>query len=325
MSILGIDEVGRGPLAGPLVIGAVILPEDERPWFAELRDSKKLTAKKREELSKIILQESTTGLGWVPTEELNQIGISKALRLATKRAVKSVQSLHIPFSQIIIDGKVNFLNGTPLAKFTSTLIKGDDKIREISAASIIAKVARDHYMIELAAKYPEYAFDQHVGYGTKAHVNAIYQYGLTPEHRKSFEPCKSLSGFTMSEKPKKNTTNTGQKAEQLVASYLTSNGHTIIARNHKTYFYEIDIISTKDNHIYFTEVKYRKSNTHGSGFDAITPEKLRQMHFAADSYLKYISTDRALRHKSPLLAVASVSGDLENLKTTPKITWFPLV
>ena len=323
MPILGIDEVGRGPLAGPLVVGAVILPNDEREWFADLKDSKKLTAKKREKLSELILRESATGLGWVPAAELDQIGIGEALKLATKRAVKSVQALHTPFSQIIIDGKVNFLSHTPLEKFTSTCIKGDAKIKEISAASIIAKVARDHYMIELASKFPEYGFDKHVGYGTKAHVEAIYQYGLTEEHRKSFEPCKSLSGFTASTASHKDTTTIGQKAEQLVANYLEVNGHKIIARNHKTFFYEIDIISTKDNYIYFTEVKYRKSNLHGNGLDAITPEKHRQMQFATESYIKYITTDRDLSHKNPLLAVASVSGNLNNPETVT-ITWFPL-
>lgn len=322
MAILGIDEVGRGPLAGPLVIGAVILPDDERPWFKELRDSKKLTAKKREELNKLILKEASTGLGWVEASELDEIGISKALKLATKRAVKQVQSLHISFSQIIIDGKVNFLSDTPLAKYTSTCIKGDDKIREISSASIIAKVARDHYMVELAKKYPEYNFDKHVGYGTKTHVAAIYKYGLTSEHRKSFEPCKSLSNFKTPKTPKKNTTKKGQQAEQAVAHYLESHGHTIIEQNHKTYFYEIDIISTKNNHIYFTEVKYRTSSIHGSGLEIITKTKLNQMHFSAESYLKY--QNFKFKSHDPLLACASVTGDLTN-PSTLQITWFPLV
>ena len=122
MAILGIDEVGRGPLAGPLVVGAVILPDEEQPWFKDLKDSKKLTAKNREELNKLILESSATGLGWIPANELDELGISKALALATKKTVKQVQSLHTPFSQIIIDGKVNFLKGTPLEKFTTTCI-----------------------------------------------------------------------------------------------------------------------------------------------------------------------------------------------------------
>lgn len=318
MPLLGIDEVGRGPLAGPLVVGAVILPDDERPWFHDLADSKKLTAKKRETLSQIILKEATTGLGWVPAAELDKLGISKALRLATHRAVKSVQSLHAPFSQIVIDGKVNFLTHTSLEQFTSTCIKADAKIREVSAASIIAKVARDHYMIKLATQYPNYDFDKHVGYGTKSHISAIYQYGLTPEHRKSFEPCKSLSGFISKSPIKKNTTSKGQKAEQVVADYLMHHGHTIIERNHKTHFYEIDIISIKNNKIYFTEVKYRNNNIHGNGLDSVTSPKLHQMHFAAESYLKYRATK--YRNCQPLLAVASVSGDTYVIDS-----WFPLI
>ena len=318
MPILGIDEVGRGPLAGPLVVGAVILPEEEKPWLDNLKDSKKLSAKKREALNKIILQEAVTSLGWVPAHELDELGISEALRLATKRAVKAIQSLHAPFSQIIIDGKINFLSNTPLENYTSTLIKADDKIREVSAASIIAKVARDQYMIELATKYPNYDFDKHVGYGTKAHVKAIYEYGLTPEHRKSFEPCKSLSDFKSTTKPSKNTAKKGKQAEQAVANYLEQNGHSIIELNHKTRFYEIDIISTKNNRIYFTEVKYRQNAIHGNGLDAITPTKLKQMHFAALSYLKYQNTK--YKNYQPLLAAASVTEDLNS----PKITWFPL-
>lgn len=362
MALLGIDEVGRGPLAGPLVVGAVILPEAPQPWHSELKDSKKLTAKKRTALSQLITTEAITGLGWVPAAELDQLGISGALRLATRRAVEQAQNQakasHTPFSEIIIDGKVNFLDGTPLAKHTSTLIKADAKIPAVSAASIIAKVARDQYMIDLATKYPLYHFDQHVGYGTRAHVQAIYQYGLTPEHRKSFEPCKSLAEFTASTpvnttagtpagtpasttSAPKDTTTKGRQAEQLVADYLAKNGHTIIAHNHKTYFYEIDLISIKGSHIYFTEVKYRESPNHGTPLTAITPKKLAQMHFAATSYLKYQNT--ALKSYQPLLAAAAVTGSLTqstsslppstgnlppNTTTIPSpsttIDWFPL-
>ena len=154
MAILGIDEVGRGPLAGPLVEGAVILPETTKEWYLDLKDSKKLSAKKRERLSEIILTEAAVGLGWVTNNELDEVGISEALKLATRRAVKEVQRLHVSFSQIIIDGKVNFLSDTPLGKYVSTVVKADDKIREVSAASIVAKVARDKYMIDIAMKYP---------------------------------------------------------------------------------------------------------------------------------------------------------------------------
>ena len=305
MAILGIDEVGRGPLAGPLVVGAVILPDAE--WVLELRDSKKLSAKKREVLNEIILKEAVaTGLGWVFPTELDEVGISQALRLATGRAVKSVQELHKPFSQIIIDGKVNFLAGTALERFVSTMPKADDLIREVSAASIIAKVARDRYMIQLAEKFPEYGFENHVGYGTAKHLAAISEFGVCPEHRKSFEPIKSMVGFSRPVNVVKNTTKIGNLAEEKVAEYLKQKGHEIIARNFKTKFCEIDIVSVCDRVIYFTEVKYRRSDFRGGGLMAITNEKQKKMEFAAESFLKF---KKEYSDFSPVLAVADVSGD----------------
>ena len=319
MAILGIDEVGRGPLAGPLVVGAVILPEDEKEWFAGLKDSKKLSVKKREELNSLILRDATaTGLGWVSVKELDEVGIAEALRLATKRAVKSIQQLNQPFSQIVIDGKVNFLKGTALEEFVSTMPKADDLIREVSAASIIAKVARDQYMVELADKYSQYGFETHVGYGTAKHLAAIRKYGVTPEHRKSFEPIKSMVGFSrpvktiigqsssMSNGAVKNTTSVGKKAESVVAEYLVKKGHKIIERNYKTKFAEIDIISVKNDKVYFTEVKYRRSSLRGGGLAAITRQKQDRMRFAAESYLKYHQDFTQL---SPILAVADVGGE----------------
>ena len=328
MAILGIDEVGRGPLAGPLVVGAVILPSDDREWYVELKDSKKLSAKKREELNEIILGEAIVGLGWVSNIELDEVGISEALRLATRRAVKAVQRLHSPFSQIVIDGKVNFLRNTSIAKYVSTVIKADDKIREVSAASIVAKVARDKYMTEAAIKYPEYGFDHHMGYGTAMHRKAIAKYGICPEHRRSFEPCKSLTGYDV-EKCRakkgpnkfvnvvKNTTSVGQRGEEAVVKYLMREGHEIVVRNHKTYFYEIDIISVKNNKIYFTEVKYRRNDFAGGGLAAIDEKKQKQMRYAAESFLKF---RQEYGTYDPLLAVADVAGEEFVVKD-----WFELV
>ena len=317
MAILGIDEVGRGPWAGPLVVGAVILPEAEQDWYADLADSKKLSPKKRENLSELISASSATGLGWVSSSELDEFGLSKSLKLAAARAVKSVQSLRVPFSQIVIDGKVNFLAGTPLEKYVSTLVKADGLIRAVSAASIIAKVARDRYMVELAAKYPEYGFETHVGYGTAAHRAALGKFGVTPEHRLSFEPCKSLTGFQPHENVVKNTTKIGTKGETAVAEYLVRHGHTILARNHKTPFYEIDIISTLNNKIYFTEVKYRKNDFAGGGLAAIDEKKQQKMCYAAESFLKFKPEFKTF---DPILAVADVAGDDFVVQE-----WFPLV
>ena len=303
MAILGIDEVGRGPLAGPLVVGAVILPEPRPDWVDELRDSKKLTAKKREALNEKILSEAATGLGWVSAAELDAVGISEALQIATKRAVKSVQGLHVSFSQIIIDGKVNFLKQTPLEQYVSTVVKGDDLIREISAASIIAKVARDHYMMELASEFPNYGFDSHVGYGTARHLAAITKYGICAEHRKSFEPIRSMVGFEREMTPRKNTTMIGQKAEAAVANYLEEVGHEILQRNFKTRDAEIDIVSRLEKKIFFTEVKYRKN---GGGLLAINAKKKQQMEYAAKVFMKF---HPEYRKYDAQLAVAEVNGN----------------
>lgn len=297
MAILGIDEVGRGPWAGPLVIGAVILPEEKPAWVDELTDSKKLSAKKREALNELILKEATTGLGWVSSKELDEIGLAKALKLATRRAVEEVRAKNVPFSEIIIDGTINFLAGTSLERYVTILPKADFLVKEVSAASIIAKVARDHYMYELGQKYPGYGFEKHVGYGTAAHQKALKELGPCEEHRMSFRPVK--------ENVVKNTTKIGKKAEDIVADYLRSQGHEIIVQNYKTKAYEIDIISTFKNDIYFTEVKYRKTATHGEPLEAITAKKQEQMHFAAEAFLH---THPQLKNKNPHLAAAGVAG-----------------
>lgn len=317
MAILGVDEVGRGPLAGPLVVGAVILPEIEKDWFCELKDSKKLTAKKREKLNGLILAEAAVGLGWVSSVELDALGISEALRLATRRAVKIVQGLRVPFSQIVIDGKVNFLKGTALEKYVSTVVKADDLIKEVSAASIVAKVARDKYMVDLAVKYPEYGFEKHVGYGTLAHRKAIEKFGVCPEHRRSFEPCKSLTGFSREENVKKNTTRIGTQGEEAVCEYLVRQGHEIVERNYKTYYYEIDIISVCDKKIYFTEVKYRKNDSAGGGLVAIDNKKQRQMRYGAEAFLK---NNPKYNNLDPILAASYVTGKDFTVKD-----WFVII
>ena len=307
--ILGIDEVGRGPWAGPLVIGAVILKDPTAAWCEKLTDSKKLTAHKREQLAAEILDKAAaTALGWVSARELDQIGLAKALRLATRRAVKTILLQKVTFNEIIIDGTANFLEDTPLADKVTILKKADLLVKEVSAASIIAKVARDEYMADLAEVYPEYGFESHVGYGTKKHRESLAKFGPTPEHRTSFKPVAQ---------PKKNTTAVGNRAEGIVAQYLTDNGHRIIKRNHKTKFYEIDIISTKEDKIYFTEVKYRTNSRNGTPLATITAKKQQQMRYAAEAFLKYQPYFK--QNFQPQLAAASVSGSGFHLDT-----WLPL-
>ena len=313
MAILGIDEVGRGPLAGPLVVGAVILPPEKPDWVGELRDSKKLSVKKRERLSTLILAEASCGLGWVSAREIDEVGISRALILATSRAVKSVQKLHVAFSQIVIDGKVNFLRNTALSDFVTTMPKADDLVKEVSAASIIAKVARDNYMYGLDFKYLGYGFSSHVGYGTSKHLAAIRELGICPEHRKCFEPIKSMVGFERlgaGDSVVKNTTKIGNKGEDAVCSYLREKGHEIVARNFKTRMCEIDIVSLCDSNLYFTEVKTRKNGDFGGGFGAIDMKKLEKMKFGVEVFLK---ARPEYKKYDPLLAAASVDGNCQVL------------
>jgi ribonuclease HII len=191
--IMGIDEVGRGPWAGPLVVGAVVLGSKV---IEGLTDSKKLTKKRRNELDIIIRQQASGyGLGWVSAEEIDNIGLSQALVLAAKRAVDQVK---VPYSEIIIDGTINFLAGTSKGSYVKTMIKGDIYEPSVSAASIIAKVARDSYMEAQDSLYPVYGFARHVGYGTAFHIGAIKQYGVTPLHRLSFKPLAKYKNVTTS-------------------------------------------------------------------------------------------------------------------------------
>lgn len=289
--ILGIDEVGRGPWAGPLVIGAVVLGGVE---IEGLTDSKKLSKKRRAELDLAIREQAAGyGLGWVHAHEIDEIGLSEALRLATRRAVEQITA---PYHEIIIDGTINFLSDTTKAGYVTTMKKADLLVPSVSAASIIAKVARDTYMAEQDSMYPGYKFTSHVGYGTAAHMAAIAELGVTPLHRLSFAPLKKyqdLGGSSVDVSRKAGNQNStqvittkaiGDKAETEATNYLVREGHSVIERNWKTKYCEIDIVSSKDDTIYFTEVKYRKTPHQGGGIAAITGKKLEQMKFAAKLY-----------------------------------------
>jgi len=281
--ILGIDEVGRGPWAGPLVVGAVVLGEAA---IEGLTDSKKLSAKRREQLDILIREQAAGwGLGWVYADELDQLGLSESLRVATIRAVEAV---HTAYNEIIIDGTINFLKETAKGKYVTTLAKADLLIPSVSAASIIAKVARDAFMAEQVSLYPEYGFEKHVGYGTAFHKNAIDAFGITPLHRKSFAPIAKIVNAEVVSPEKRpayaTTKRIGDKAEEQASLYLQKIGHVIVDRNWKTKWCEIDIVSQFADTIYFVEVKYRRNAKAGSGIEAITKTKLRQMNFAAEYY-----------------------------------------
>jgi ribonuclease HII len=171
---------------------------------------------------------------------------------------------------------VNFLSGTNKESYVTTIKKADILVPCVSAASIIAKVARDKFMSDQDRKLPGYDFSSHVGYGTAKHKTAISELGATKLHRMSFSPLKDI---------KKTTKKIGDEAEDVAAEYLIRSGHEILNRNWKTKFCEIDIVSIKNNIIYFCEVKYRKSNQYGCGMDVITGRKVDKMKFAAKLYI----------------------------------------
>lgn len=181
--IAGIDEVGRGPLAGPVVAAAVILPENF--YLAGIDDSKKLSEKKRQEYDQIIRAEAVAySVSMIHAEEIDQINIYEATKKAMYGAVASLEQK--PDFLLIDAMKLE----TPYP--SDSIIKGDAKSISIAAASIVAKVARDELMKEIAASYPAYGFQQNMGYGTKEHIDAIQQHGITPYHRKSFAPVKDF-------------------------------------------------------------------------------------------------------------------------------------
>ncbi|MGD9108033.1 MAG: ribonuclease HII [Gammaproteobacteria bacterium] len=181
--IAGIDEVGRGPLAGPVVAAAVIL--DPKNPIEGLKDSKKLTAKRREELAEIIkLHAKCYAYGRAEPDEIDKINILQASLLAMQRAVNN---LPIQPNHALVDG----IHCPHLSCSVEAIIKGDSKIKAISAASILAKVLRDNEMIKFEEIYPGYGFSKHKGYPTKQHVDALKQFGPTPIHRRSFKGVKS--------------------------------------------------------------------------------------------------------------------------------------
>lgn len=182
--ICGVDEAGRGPLAGPVMAAAVIL--DPKHPIAGLRDSKKLSDKKREQLATEIKQYA---LAWCIAEcsekEIDVLNILQATMLAMRRAV---EGLAIQPTLALIDG-----NRCPVMQVRSeAIVKGDDKIAAISAASILAKTARDKVLMDLHMKYPQYALDQHKGYPTALHLERLREHGVSPIHRKSYGPVKAL-------------------------------------------------------------------------------------------------------------------------------------
>ena len=181
-NICGVDEVGRGPLNGPVVTACVILPKDFK--LDGLTDSKKLTEKKREQYYEYIINNCTCyAVGECSPEEIDKYNILEATKIAMKRAIDQVNE-QMKVEYVLIDGNMKFDFAYPY----QSIVKGDSKSISIAAASVVAKVTRDHMMIELDKKYPMYGYKKNKGYPTKAHIEAINKYGLIEGYRKSYGP-----------------------------------------------------------------------------------------------------------------------------------------
>jgi len=178
--VAGVDEAGRGPLAGPVVAAAVIL--DERQAIQGLADSKKLTARRREALfDEIRAKALCCSIAEASVDEIDELNILQATLLAMRRAV---MGLRLPPKLVLVDG-----NRLPVLDLRcEAIVKGDDKVPAISAASILAKVSRDRWCLEYHLQFPQYGFDQHKGYGTAQHLAALRLHGPCPQHRRSFKP-----------------------------------------------------------------------------------------------------------------------------------------
>ncbi len=185
--LLGVDEVGRGCIAGPVCAGVVIFRPESKSDLSRYVDSKTISEEKREALALEIQSEHMSALGWSTVEEVDELNIRQASLLAMKRAVDSLLVDHkIKFEDclILVDGRDIIPDLAHIDQHS--VIKGDQLVRQISAASIVAKVARDKFMKEFATKHTEYGFEKHKGYGTETHRNAIKKFGITEQHRKTF-------------------------------------------------------------------------------------------------------------------------------------------
>jgi ribonuclease HII len=193
--VVGIDEAGRGPLAGPVVSGAVLILEKdfkEIKKIKSVKDSKKLSEKKREEVYSNLINNPKVkwGIGIVSEKIIDKINILEATKLSMIKAVKDLETKnHIKVDFLILDGRMRI----NLDIEQESIIKADDKVFSVSAASIIAKVTRDRLMIKYNRKYPAYNFKKHKGYGTKEHLEIIKKNGICKIHRKSFAPINQMS------------------------------------------------------------------------------------------------------------------------------------
>jgi ribonuclease HII len=265
--IAGIDEVGRGPLAGPVVACAAVMKTNSPVLY--LNDSKKLTAKRREELYQLIYDNAVSiGIGIIDNARIDKINILNATKEAMMQAVKK---LSITPDALLIDA---LLLPCPIKQAGPS--KADENYYSVAAASIIAKVTRDHMMKQYALKYPMYEFDANKGYGTSSHIAAIHKYGPCTIHRQSF--IKKI--FTVNDKKA-----IGNSGEVLACEYILNKGYCILEKNYRSPYGEIDVIYKDHEYLVFCEVKTRKNTDYGTGSMAVSYSKISKITQTALCYI----------------------------------------
>lgn len=279
--VLGVDEVGRGPLCGPVVTACCVLDPDKELLF--LNDSKKLSEKKREIMAETIGEEALCyAFGESSPKLIDEINILQATKQAMRSAIEACYEKLCALSGgtepkvlVLIDGNQT-IPGLWLPQ--QCIIKGDASSVSIAAASILAKVRRDHMMEEYDKQYPGYGFAKNKGYGTREHLEALESMGPTPIHRMSFVP--------------KSKTAVGLHYEKLAAKLLKLSGYELICENYRTKDGEIDIAAAKDGILCFVEVKYRSSEEYGHPSEAVDRKKQERIYRSA---LHYLSDPEAVK------------------------------
>ena len=295
--VAGVDEVGRGCLAGPVAAGAVILPQSPIPeLFAVVRDSKRLSAKQREVAYEIIARCATSyAVGWATPAEIDDVGIAAAVRRAMRRALAKLSP---PPDALLIDAVS--LPSVDLPQ--KAIIRGDSKSLSIAAASIVGKVERDGLMSKLAESFTEYGFERHKGYGTARHLGAIRRLGPTRLHRMSFNPMRD-SGRGVAAPAA--ASEIGREAESLAALALQERGMRIVARNFRSRHGEVDLAALLGDTLVFVEVRALRSTKFATPAETVSAAKARRLALTCQQFLQ----DTSLAWRDWRIDVAEVRLD----------------